>query len=65
MKVFVIKGKKSKPAWPCVEKPLPLNLIAGWATLSSNNCNQAFVISGNGSFTNGEAFWRNPFAELL
>ncbi len=65
--VFYYEGKtKSKPRWPCVKKCLPLNLITGWATLSSNNCNQAFAITCNESVT---ALWRNfgplILAELL
>lgn len=45
MKVLIIKGEKSKPTCPCVEGPLPLNLKAGSATLSSNDCNQMFVMT--------------------
>ncbi len=33
-----------------------LNLITGCATLCGNNCNQAFAITGNESFT---SLWRN------
>ncbi len=44
----------------------PLNLITGCGTLCSNNCNQAFAVTGNESFT---SLWRNfgPlfFAELF
>uniref|UniRef100_A0A8C5DEU6 Tubulin alpha chain n=1 Tax=Gouania willdenowi TaxID=441366 RepID=A0A8C5DEU6_GOUWI len=39
----------------------PLNLITGWATLSSNYCNQAFVITCNESFL---TLWRN-FGTLI
>ncbi len=38
-----------------------VNLITGWATLSSNNCNQAFAIICNESVT---ALWRN-FGPLI
>lgn len=40
----------------------PLNRITGWATLGSKNCNQAFAIADNESFT---SVWRNVGALSL
>lgn len=45
----------------CGKSNYPLNLITGWASLSNNNCNQAFAITGNESFI---ALWRNNWATL-
>lgn len=68
MKVFIIKGKNNPDLHVYVWKTdYPLNLnLTGWATLNSNNYDQAFVITGKESFT---ALWRkfdDPiFAELF
>ena len=66
MKVFTVKGKSIQTYMALCRSDCPLNLITGRATLSSNNCNQVFAMTGSESFT---ALWRNVgpliFAELL
>ncbi len=65
---FTYEGKKAVQTWLALRENnnCLLNLITGCATLCSNNWNQAFVITGNESFT---SLWRNfgPlfFAELF
>ncbi len=65
---FHLLREKSYPKLPGTtwKSNCPLNLITGCATLCSNNCNQAFAITGNESF---KSLWRNfgPlfFAELF
>lgn len=58
MKVSVIKGKRTPnlhgPVWKS-DCP-PINLMTGWATRSSNTCNQAFAITGKEPLI---ALWRN------
>ncbi len=67
MKFFIMKGKQNpNPHGPVWKSVCTLNLITGWATLSSNNCHQAFAITCNESVT---VLWRNfgplILAELL
>ncbi len=63
---FIKEKKLYKPAWPYVKKSnCSLNLITGCATLFSNNCNKAFAITGNETFTLLRNIGSLFFAELF
>ena len=66
MKVFIIKGKQNPnlhgPVW---KSDCPLNLITGWATFSSNNCNQAFAITCTESYSAVEEFWPTHLCRIV
>ncbi len=54
---IIYQGKKAVQTCLALHEKViaPLNLITGCATLCSNNCNQAFAITGNECFT---LLWR-------
>ena len=51
---FIKRKNLSKPTWPYVKQ--------GYETLCRHNCNKAFVINGNESFT---WLWGNNDAALI
>ncbi len=67
MKFFIMKGKQNpNPHGPVWKSACPLNLITGWATLSSNNCHQAFAITCNESVTSAvEEFWPTHLGRIV